>query len=98
MFAVGAGGTYVPLEADHRDPGTVADMQWISAIWGSGPTNASAVGRGGTLLHDAGKAWTPMDSGTVNDPTAVWGTSSNDVFAVGIFGTNHRHRGPRPQR
>ena len=60
--------------------GTTADLL---GIWGSGPADAFAVGRAGTILHYDGTSWSPQISGTPEDLLGVWGSGPADVFAVG---------------
>ncbi len=55
----------------------------IAAMWGSGPTDAWAVGSSGYVKHWDGQSWTRM-TGLFSQPLrAVWGTGPNDVWIGG---------------
>jgi hypothetical protein len=73
------------------------------AMWGSGPDDIYAVGRGGTVLHKRGGGdWSPevlplVTPTWATDPTnvewkdllGVWGSGSQDVYVVGDAGIYH---------
>lgn len=53
--------------------------------WGHsfGPTNVTAVGFGGTVVHYDGSSWTVQTTPTTEDLWGVWGASPSDLWAVG---------------
>jgi hypothetical protein len=57
----------------------------ISAMWGSGPTDAWAVGNSGYVKHWDGQAWTRLTAVSSRSLTAVWGTGPNDVWIGGDY-------------
>jgi len=59
----------------------------LSGVHAFGPSDAWAVGGGGTLLHFDGAKWTSRAAGTSFDLLAVWGASPSDVWLVGDRGT-----------
>jgi hypothetical protein len=59
----------------------------LAGIWGTGPRDAFAVGRGGAILHWDGESWTAMTSPTNLDLFAIWGSARDNAFAVGSKGT-----------
>ncbi len=54
-------------------------------VWAYGfaSDDVFAVGRGGSVLHWGGSAWSTLDSGTTRDLWGVWGTSPTDLWIVG---------------
>jgi len=72
------------------------DNGWsLRGIWGSSSNDIYAVGRGGTILHYDGTAWS---GGQIWDATEdylydIWGSSSSDVFAVGDGGAIIHYNG-----
>jgi cysteine-rich repeat protein len=58
----------------------------LDAVWTSGPTDAWAVGKDGTILRFDGMAWAKVDFPGA-DFTAVSGRGPGDVFIIGV--TNH---------
>ena len=59
----------------------------LDGVWGSATSDVFAVGRGGTILHYNGTAWSSMSGAVVGDTLrGVWGSSASDVFAVGRSG------------
>lgn len=54
----------------------------LTAVWGSGAHDVWAVGSGGTAVHWAGDAWSPVTTGTTSTLLGVWGSGPNDVWAV----------------
>jgi hypothetical protein len=55
----------------------------LIGVWGSGPNDVWAVGRGGTILHWNDSAWTAVPSSTTANLFGVWGSGPNDVWATG---------------
>jgi hypothetical protein len=45
------------------------------------------VGDSGTIVHDNGKSWNVLDSGTRVTLTAVWSAAAGDAYVVGYWGT-----------
>ncbi len=60
-----------------------ACIQTLTRIWGAADNDIYAVGQGGKILHYDGAAWSPMNSGTVQNFLGVSGTSGSDIWAVG---------------
>ncbi len=53
----------------------------IEEMWGSGPEDIYAVGRGGIILHSSGNGeWDYQDSGTSANLTGIWGSGPNDIY------------------
>jgi hypothetical protein len=65
----------------------------LHGIWGSSESDLYVVGDGGTILHNAGKGWSLINSGTVKNLHSVWGSGADNVFAVGQGGTILRYNG-----
>ena len=62
----------------------VSRLVALNAIWGSGADDVWAVGTRGTVLHNDGTTFVPVDTGSATDIyVAVWGTSSGDVWILG---------------
>jgi hypothetical protein len=57
------------------------------AVWGSGATDAWAVGCWGSIAHWDGNTWSPWPSPTNENLIAVSGAAPNDVWAAGYAGT-----------
>jgi hypothetical protein len=55
----------------------------LGAVWGSSFDDVWAVGRGGTILHFDGTAWTRLPPITAEPLYDVHGSGKNDVWAVG---------------
>jgi len=74
------------------------DPNSLHAVWGSGPNDVYAVGKGGTILHYDGNDpnWSAMTSATTVYLEGVWGTGLNDVFVVGDSNTILHYEGPKP--
>lgn len=53
---------------------------------GFGADDVTIVGRGGTVIHWNGTAWTIQDTPTQQDLWGVWGASPDDLWAVGGAG------------
>jgi hypothetical protein len=58
----------------------------LLAVWGSGPADVFAVGRGGVVLHFDGSGWSREPSNATADLRAISG-AGGEVFAVGDSGT-----------
>lgn len=58
----------------------------LNAVWGSGPSDAFAVGVKGTILRWNGYSWVAAYVGTDESLTCVWGTGAKDVWAGGRGG------------
>src|SRR5262245_55355232 len=88
MFLVGAEGVTL-----HSSDGQVWDTQpsgtteRLRAVWGSSPSDVTAVGYGGAIVHYDGAAWTPEASGTEVVLHGVWISPEGEAFAVGDLGT-----------
>ncbi|MGC4119617.1 MAG: hypothetical protein QM765_34600 [Myxococcales bacterium] len=63
-------------------------LNWVS---GSGPDDVWAVGRGGTILHWDGAAWSQSQSGVTEDLATVWTAAKGDAWATAQFGTTLLH-------
>jgi serine/threonine protein kinase len=64
--------------------------QALQDVWGTGPTNLWAVGRGGTLLRYNGTAWAEVPSSAATSKVylnAIWGSAADDVWVTGKEGT-----------
>jgi hypothetical protein len=61
--------------------------QALQGVWANSPTDAWAVGFGGTIIHWNGSAWSPVASGTTIQLTAVWASGPNDAWVTGSAGT-----------
>jgi hypothetical protein len=75
----------------HLENGTFSRVATPAAaalvgLWGSGPNDIFAVGKGGAILHYDGSDWTPEAVPTSADLRAVWG-AAGEVLAVGASGT-----------
>jgi hypothetical protein len=55
----------------------------LNGVWGSSFDDVWAVGRGGTILHFDGSAWTRLPPITPEPLYHVHGSGKNDVWAVG---------------
>ncbi len=79
-------GAGVDLSPDLGPPSAWKEIKTTTStllgIWGDGPSNIYAVGKGGTIIHYDGNDWLPMTSNVEEDLYAVWGVD-NVVFAVG---------------
>ncbi len=58
----------------------------LFGVWGSGPTDAWAVGDKGTILHWNGATWLARQAPTTKALRAVGGTGPSDVWMVGDDG------------
>ena len=58
----------------------------LFGVWGTGPTDAWAVGDKGTVLHWNGVTWLARQAPTTKTLRAVGGTGANDVWMVGDDG------------
>jgi hypothetical protein len=56
-------------------------------VWGSGATDAWAVGCWGSIAHWDGSTWSAWPSPTKENLFAVSGAAPNDVWAAGYAGT-----------
>ncbi|KYF93085.1 hypothetical protein BE20_10185 [Sorangium cellulosum] len=66
-------------------------------VWGRGPDDVFAVGRGGALFHYDGISWLALNSTTIARFNAVWG-QGRVSFVVGQDAAVYRHIGPPPTR
>jgi len=64
----------------------------VNAIWGSAIDDVWVVGAEGRVIHNFGRGWRPVLSGTTQDLHGVWGGSGN-VWFVGASGTVLRFDG-----
>jgi hypothetical protein len=103
VWAVGGTNAYAP---GGNEPGIILHFDGASwtevptrqaplvplfGVWGSGPSDVTAVGgdgiAGDDVLHFDGVAWTASPSGTTQPLRSVWGLGAGALFAVGDGGT-----------
>jgi hypothetical protein len=65
----------------------------LFGVWASSPTDARAVGAGGSILRYDGTNWSSESSGTGATLYGVWGVGGGVLFAVGTGGTILRRDG-----
>ena len=85
-WAMGKRGTVLHLRGS----------QPLSSVWGSGPRDVFAAGRGGIVLHYDGIRWRRMASGTNHNLHGIWGDDRRNILAVGQSG--YHPALPRPLR
>lgn len=61
----------------------------LDGVWAASPTDAWAVGEGGTILRSDGGAWRAIDSGTTSYISSVWGANGSDVWLAGGLYARH---------
>lgn len=67
-------------------PGVPQD-QYITDIWGTGPTNLYATRVDGSVIYYNGSGWTVLPTPATNRLEAIWGFGPADIYAVGDGGT-----------
>jgi hypothetical protein len=83
----------------HRTPDGQWQVEWreeekpVVGVWGTGPDNVFAVGRGG-VVHWDGRRWSkrPIDLQPGEVLLAVWGNALGDVYATSGQGRVFRSR------
>jgi hypothetical protein len=88
FFAVGDGGVILSSNVITTwTPESSGVTTALNAVWGPDPSDAYAVGAGGTILRRSASGWSAIDSGVHTALYGVWGSSVSDVYVVGAMGT-----------